>query len=646
MKFRSLLYTLSIFIIHFSYAQHSVHSELKLFSDISLLPAYSNAQYTAQVSSYDTTGGNDDGFSGKYSLIKRNEDSTLVIFDQHGPGVINRIWTPTPTDDTLDFYIDREDKICFSISYRDLFSGEVYPFVLPLCGNQLGGFYSYIPIPFAESCKIILRAKKTQFHQIQYKMFPPGTEVQSFSPLFTEQEKKVVAEIKALWSKSKKSIHDYYTSPAQKIEKSVRLIPGNIHTIAKLNQPGRILGIEISPSSVFESLLKDIDIKITWDDEKIPAVYCPVADFFGFAFGQHRMQSLLLGADESKCYSYIPMPYDKSATVELIYRNSIDAKSLDIKTTVFYTMQKRNIIKEGKFYTHWNSKPKSDVGKPHVFLDHIGKGHYIGSILQSQGLLAGMTYFFEGDDATFLDGQLRLHGTGSEDYFNGGWYAMMDRWDQAMSLPLHGALDYSLLFCRTGGYRFFLSDKLHFNKSIHHTIEDGPIQNEAPVNYISIAMFYSDCGPTMGISPGHELSKVYFPDTLVLYPQLIEYTNFGNMTINTYWKYGTGGESYKYSTDKESWLRISLKDVPSGTYKMVFDIQKENTGIGFSVWQRQSRVSAWFSSYSELEARTQNFNIGILNLGSDNKTITIRLKPDGMMKSLLLHRIKLIKQKD
>ena len=247
MKFRSLLYILSIFIIHFSYAQHSVHSELKLFSDISLLPAYSNAQYTAQVSSYDTTGGNDDGFSGKYSLIKRNEDSTLVIFDQHGPGVINRIWTPTPTDDTLDFYIDREDKICFSISYGDLFSGEVYPFVLPLCGNQLGGFYSYIPIPFAESCKIILRAKKTQFHQIQYKMFPPGTEVQSFSPLFTEQEKKVVAEIKALWSKSKKSIHDYYKSPAQKIEKSVRLIPGNIHTIAKLNQPGRILGIENKP---------------------------------------------------------------------------------------------------------------------------------------------------------------------------------------------------------------------------------------------------------------------------------------------------------------------------------------------------------------------------------------------------------------
>ena len=52
-----------------------------------------------------------------------------------------------------------------------------------------------------------------------------------------------------------------------------------------------------------------------------------------------------------------------------------------------------------------------------------------------------MTYFFEGDDSTAIDGEFRIHGTGSEDFFNGGWYAMMDRWDGKLSLPLHGALD-------------------------------------------------------------------------------------------------------------------------------------------------------------------------------------------------------------
>ena len=646
MKLKPLLYIVSIFIFRFSEAQHSVYSELKLLSDISLLPAYSGAEYTAQISSYDTTGGNDDGFSGKYSFIKRNADSTLVLFDQHGPGVINRIWTPTPTDDTLDFYIDNENKIRFSISYRDLFSGEVFPFVQPLCGNQLGGFYSYIPIPFAQSCKIILRAKKTQFHQIQYKMFVPGTVVESFSPVFSDREKKLMAEISTTWSQPGKSVKKYFSFPFQRIDRVLNLVSGKSYTVTKLNQPGRIIGIEITPSSAFESLFKDLDIKITWDDEKVPAVYCPVADFFGYAFGQKRMQSLLLGADGTKCYSYIPMPFDKSASVELVYRSSTNpgTKPIDIKITVYYTSQKREAIKEGKLYTHWNSKPKSDAGKPHVFLDHVGKGHLIGTLLQSQGLLAGMTYFFEGDDSTVLDGQLRLHGTGSEDYFNGGWYAMMDRWDQAMSLPLHGALDYSLLFCRTGGYRFYLADKLSFTKNIHHSIEHGPMGNEFPVNYTSLAIYYSDKAPVHQSVPASELSKVYIPDTLVIYPQLVEYTNFGNMTVHTFWKYGTGGESYKYSTDKDSWLRISLKDVPAGKYQVIFDIQKENTGADFSIWQRQSRISPWYSSYSESEIRDPKLNIGILDLGTDNKTITIRLKSDNKMKSLLLHRIKLIKQ--
>ena len=55
-----------------------------------------------------------------------------------------------------------------------------------------------------------------------------------------------------------------------------------------------------------------------------------------------------------------------------------------------------------------------------------------------------MTLFFEGDDSTYVDNKMRLHGTGSEDYYNGGWYALLDRWDRGNSLPLHGCLDYSL----------------------------------------------------------------------------------------------------------------------------------------------------------------------------------------------------------
>src|SRR5215210_6835149 len=106
-----------------------------------------------------------------------------------------------------------------------------------------------------------------------------------------------------------------------------------------------------------------------------------------------------------------------------------------------------------------------------------------------------------------------MHGTGSEDYFNGGWYAMMDRWDGPSSLPLSGALDYSLPLSRTGGYRLFLTDKIPFRKTFYHSIEHGPEHNEKPASYTSVAYYYANTPPAATIPPRSEETRVSIPDT-------------------------------------------------------------------------------------------------------------------------------------
>ena len=113
-------------------------NKLRLIQD---LPKYWEGTKVKQLSSYDTTGNNDDGFSGKYSFIRKNADSSLVIFEAKGNGVINRIWTPTPNNDMLDFYFGGATKPSFSIRFSDLFSGKVFPFISPLTGNELGGYF-------------------------------------------------------------------------------------------------------------------------------------------------------------------------------------------------------------------------------------------------------------------------------------------------------------------------------------------------------------------------------------------------------------------------------------------------------------------------------------------------------------------------
>jgi len=188
---------------------HSLAEELKAFYDISLLPQYLDSTICAQVSSYDTTWKNDDGFSGTYSFVKRNKDSSLVIFKVKGGGVINRIWTPTPTSDTLDFFIDDDLKPSFSIAYIDLFSGKQFPFTEPLCGNQLGGYYCYTPIPFEKSCRIVSRGKKMQFHQIQYRLYERNAKIKSFSIDLNSEEKEALEKISYLWNREQKSLSDF-----------------------------------------------------------------------------------------------------------------------------------------------------------------------------------------------------------------------------------------------------------------------------------------------------------------------------------------------------------------------------------------------------------------------------------------------------
>lgn len=536
-------------------------TELRRLSDISLLPRYVEGTVVKQVSSYDRTGGNDDGFSGKYSFIRKEKEG-LVIFDAQGSGVIERIWTPTPTNDTLDFYFDGSSRPGLSIKFNDLFSGKVEPFLKPLVdAYMVGGYYSYVPIPYAKGCKIVFRGEKIMFHQVQYREYDKTYKIETFNPAASEAHKSLLHKVVNLWSNKNRAIDNFKHPGIKTIENQIELLPGASATIARLSSGGRITGIELDPSEVFNGLYKQADIKITWDNEPTPAVHIPVADFFGYAFGERAMESLLIGATNGKLYCYFPMPFDKNATISLEYRKSdeIQQKPLRLRTLVHYTAQKK-AANEGRFYAKWyHDEPVN--GQSYVFLEGLGRGHYVGTILQAQGRdYNNFTEFFEGDDQTYIDGELRLHGTGSEDYFNGGWYAQPGGWTERDGAALSGCTSYSIPLSRTGGYRFFLSDKMPFTKEIRHTIEHGPVNNR-PVSYSSVAMYYADKAIAVSEAPSNRLAKVFVPDTVTFY------TNFlRHITYN-------GGIDFKdgHATVKDadnSSVAINVNEVPDGRYAM------------------------------------------------------------------------------
>jgi len=439
------------------------------------------------VTSYDRTEGNDDGFSGTYSFV-RKEDGNLVLADLKGPGCITRFHTPTPSGDLLEFYIDGSSTPTLSMPYRDYFTGEHAPFVRPVVEWAAGGAYSYLPIPYQKSCKVLLRAALTQFYDLNFVQYPEGTVVPKFDP--KAPGLPTLANISSVWAQTaRKGPLLVMNGVTEKVAFDKILAPGKAVTLLDRKKGGRITAMSLTPAFVFRGRARDTLIRITWDGEKQPAVLMPVGDFFGYAFGKPSMRSALLGSDNGTNYCFLPMPFASAAKVELVSTQTSGA-GIPVQGTIMVDPRPLR-ADEGRFYARWSRENLTVDGRPFTWLKAQGQGHIVGLSIQAQGKESGIPTFFEGDDITVADGEMVVHGTGSEDFFNGGWYALPGRWDRTRPLPLSGCLVYDESTGRTGGYRFFINDAYGYEKSIVQTIEHGGEKNSVPADYTGVVYLYS-----------------------------------------------------------------------------------------------------------------------------------------------------------
>ena len=182
------------------------------------LPVLRESTHVASVSSYDRTGGNNDGFGGQFSFVRKEKDG-LVLADLTGPGVITRIWTPTPTDDLLEFYFDGEDDPRIQVKFRELFMGTHPAFERPLVGFGAGGFYCYVPLPYKKSCKVFIRAERMQFYQINFATYPEAMVPASFSTAPGPEQRRHIEKAKALFGSVGADISAYVVPEGRRVER-------------------------------------------------------------------------------------------------------------------------------------------------------------------------------------------------------------------------------------------------------------------------------------------------------------------------------------------------------------------------------------------------------------------------------------------
>ena len=260
---------------------------------------------------------------------------------------------------------------------------------------------------------------------------------------------------------------------------------GATATLADIKGPGIIVHMWVTIFSKDPYFLRRIVLRMYWDGEQTPSVEAPIGDFFGTGFQYKQYVTPYLGMSSGGYYTYFPMPFNKSARIEVVNQTGMEVNSF------YYHIDYQQLNQPldssaAYFHASWRREQRTEQGKPYLILDAEGEGHYVGTSMSMQSYNNDMQYL-EGDEMVYVDGEKKpsVYGTGTEDYFNSGWY--FNRGEFAA--PYHGLMLKDDSLARIAAYRYHILDVIPFKKSIHFTIEHGD-RNMEVADYSSTAYWY------------------------------------------------------------------------------------------------------------------------------------------------------------
>jgi hypothetical protein len=256
--------------------------------------------------------------------------------------------------------------------------------------------------------------------------------------------------------------------------------------------------------------LSQARLRITWDGRSEPSIDAPLALFFGAGLLYNRSDveylvkalpvSIRYAGDAVHLSTYFPMPFFRSATVELV-----PPPTLSEPASIFAEMRHEPLRARpsalGYFHATFRDHGGGEPGRDHVLLDTRGiegSEHWSGSFIGTSFTFTDRAELrtLEGDPRFFFDDSRspQAHGTGTEEWGGGG-----DYWGggQTVTLPLAG----HPLGAATAGeardandlvhsaYRFLLADLFPFGKNARIQLEHGGA-NDMFEHYRTLTYWY------------------------------------------------------------------------------------------------------------------------------------------------------------
>ena len=430
--------------------------------------------------SHDRTGGNNDYSHGFENL----ENGWLELADLKGPGVMTRLWfTGIKRETRFQFIFDDEDESRLEVSCDDFYEKRD-GFPESLVSIDQNCVYLGFPIPYEKRLRILIsddgysRGKGKLYFQINATQLKNQTVSSAKFPI---PASVVVAA---------KSVTDALLQPevsaSGRIQKDFLLSGIEQREVVTLDSGGMIqkLRMELDgwAAMTFQQrreMVRNIWLRIYWDDSEEDSVRVPIGVFFGQMWEPKKLQNLYFSVDETGFECRFPMPFKKRARITLDHRGEA---SISGRVSLLCDPQPvpSNL---GYFHCGWMQSSETSKGYPHEVLNVEGRGRLAGCLLGVASMDRSF-WVLESDETILRNRSKEVYwqGTGLEDYFNGGWY-----YRTVFQNPLFG-LTTKRPF-RTVQYRFHLPDAVTFNQALKMSFERGP-DNKSRAVFDSTVYYY------------------------------------------------------------------------------------------------------------------------------------------------------------
>lgn len=463
-------------------------------SELDKLPILPKSVWLRITDSHDVHGGNDDGFTSTYSYLYATEEG-MVLFDyKDGPGCVKLIRTIGYTR-VLKVYIDDEEDARIIIPFVEMYSGTHPDFPGFLACDESrghGSAWSFVPIPFTKSCKIVATDNIESYH---------------FFNIWVH-----------IYSECNKDTRVDGNTHVETLAGTLEAPPFANSLVTVKNGSGVMKALLLKlPEEKKAEALKSLRIRAWWDDNLLPCVDAPIGLFFGagyssfepsdtisfysvdgvgdIALGRVATSAIPVGEmDNGYYYCYFPMPFWNRARIQLVNYSPIKFNGIEYKINI---AENHYPFHTGYFHALYHREDGTVQDRDYTVSQVRGIGKYVGCVVRmsSRGLdkrlktvqrmyLEGDARFYIDDSKAFLCG-----GTGTEEYFNWGWYDVSGK-DQVFTFPTHGYVEHVRdIEDHTTMYRFHIIDYIPYYRSFKFMLEHGP-EGRNIADYSSVSFHY------------------------------------------------------------------------------------------------------------------------------------------------------------